>query len=516
MNKNKQFILNLLSQVISFAVNLGIAFFLTPYIVKHVGKEAYGFVGLANNFITYANILFAALNSMASRFITIHIHQNKYEEASEYFSSVVISNVLISAILSIPAIYIVYNLQNVINVSNEILIDVQLLWIFVFLNGLISISTSVFGCATFVKNKLYLSSMRTIEANLLKSFVLFATFYFFTPHVFYIGVASVICTIYSIAVNIYYTRKLLPQMTIKTTYFNWSKIKELLVSGVWNSITQLSSILANGLDLLITNLFVSAAAMGTISLSKTLCTYTLSLFATISGVFSPQFTIAYAKKQTQDLRNQLIFSVKLCGFFAAIPIAFIFVFGKDFFALWLPGENSELLYTLLLLSSMALPFSLSFEPLWHIFTVTNKVKTSSIFLLISSFLSLIGTFVLLFISNDDTIKMYIIVGFSTLISFAKSLVFLPIYGAKCLQLKRFFFYPTLFRVLANILLACFTMLLVRSFFHIANLWELICVFILGATIIVFTSIFTILNKTERENFKTIIFSKILKNRRHST
>ena len=38
---------NMIAQIISFALNLGINFFLTPYVVTHVSKEIYGFVSLA-------------------------------------------------------------------------------------------------------------------------------------------------------------------------------------------------------------------------------------------------------------------------------------------------------------------------------------------------------------------------------------------------------------------------------------------------------------------------------------
>ena len=48
----KQMYINLIAQTIAYAVNLGISFFLTPYIVNHIGVEANGFVGLANNFIS--------------------------------------------------------------------------------------------------------------------------------------------------------------------------------------------------------------------------------------------------------------------------------------------------------------------------------------------------------------------------------------------------------------------------------------------------------------------------------
>ena len=86
MNNKRQLTINLVAQIIALAVNLFISFYVTPYIIEMVGVDAYGFVGLSNEFIGYAQIITVALNSMASRFITIRIHENDYENANKYFN----------------------------------------------------------------------------------------------------------------------------------------------------------------------------------------------------------------------------------------------------------------------------------------------------------------------------------------------------------------------------------------------------------------------------------------------
>lgn len=41
--------INMVSNIVSFIISMSISFLLTPYIVNTVGKEAYRFVGFANN-----------------------------------------------------------------------------------------------------------------------------------------------------------------------------------------------------------------------------------------------------------------------------------------------------------------------------------------------------------------------------------------------------------------------------------------------------------------------------------
>ena len=83
MQKNKQLIINLVTTIFVLLINTVINFGLSSYIVEKIGEEAYGFISLATNFVSYATIFTTALNSMCSRFITIDIHQNNKDSANK-------------------------------------------------------------------------------------------------------------------------------------------------------------------------------------------------------------------------------------------------------------------------------------------------------------------------------------------------------------------------------------------------------------------------------------------------
>ncbi|TXK46833.1 hypothetical protein, partial [Lactococcus sp. dk322] len=60
MNKtstNKSLVINLVSALVVFAINLLISFLLTPYIVKTLGGDANAFVTMANTFVSYITII---------------------------------------------------------------------------------------------------------------------------------------------------------------------------------------------------------------------------------------------------------------------------------------------------------------------------------------------------------------------------------------------------------------------------------------------------------------------------
>ncbi|HEX3026780.1 MAG TPA: hypothetical protein VHR42_06090, partial [Clostridia bacterium] len=65
--QSRQTTFNLFSGILALMISLAVNFFLSPFIVRHLGEEANGFMQLANNFVTYASLLTLAFNSMASR-----------------------------------------------------------------------------------------------------------------------------------------------------------------------------------------------------------------------------------------------------------------------------------------------------------------------------------------------------------------------------------------------------------------------------------------------------------------
>lgn len=504
MNNKKQLTINMAAQILSFIVNLFISFFVTPYIIEQVGVDAYGFVGLANEFIGYAQIVTIALNSMASRFITIKLHENDIDSANKYFNSVLLGNGILSIFLSVIAVIVVLFIDKIVNIPANLLLDIRLLWSLMFLNFILGILTSVFGVATFAKNKLYLSSIRQIEGQIIRVAVLLICMYFLPPSTWYIGLAALLLTSVISWYNYIYTKKLLPEIKIDKKSFDWKSLKDLLASGIWNTVTKISGLLSSGLDLIITNKIVGATAMGILSLAKTVPNLVLSAFGSIVSVFAPELTISYAKKKYDDMKTQLNFSIKLLGFLSCIPMAILFAYGAEFYGLWAPTQDAHLLQGLSIVTCFAFVFSLPLEPLWNIFSTTNKVKQSSLYLVTSSLISIIIVFISLNFVDSKMYQLYIIAGVSTVFSIIKSLVFLPLYGAKCLGFNKSTFYGSIVKNTISVFVLTIISLGIKKIILIDSWISLfLCCIITGCLALIINS-FIILNREDRN----IVFKKV--------
>lgn len=466
MNKKRQLSINLLANLIAFVINLGISFFLTPYITNTIGVEAYGFVSLGTNLINYASLITISLNSMASRFITIEIHKEDWKNANKYFNSVLIANLFLSVLVVIPSLILILNLNNLLNIPTNLIVDVKLLFLFLLLNFVGSVLFSSFGVATFATNKLYLNALRGIESQIIRVVLLLLVFLLFKPSVYYIGLAALVVTLYVSGFNLIYTKKYLPQIEIEKGYFEFGAVKELVFSGIWNTVIRVGQILLSDMDLLISNLFLSATMMGALALAKTIPNMVIVLIGVISSVFIPDFTKLYAQDKIVELIDYIKKSMKILGIFVNVPIAVLVVFGGYFFSLWVPNQDANLLQTLSLIIVVTFIISGPINSLYSVFTVTNQIKLNAIIILISGGINVIAMFLLLKYTN---LGVYGIVVSNMILGIVRNLIFTVPFGAKCLNLKWYTFYPEVLRSFISFLLIVGIGLFLRLFVVI-NSW----------------------------------------------
>lgn len=507
---NKQTGINFIAQVMAFFINLCISFFLTPFIINNIGVEANGFVSLATNFVEYAQLFTVAINSMAGRFITIKIHQKNIEDANKYFTSVVFANILMSAVFSVIFAVVIVFLDRFLNISQSSVLDIKLLWALIATNFILSIFASIFSVSTFVTDRLDKTALTNARGSILRAVVLLVCYTFFRPYTFYVGIATLVLGANNLISHIYYKRKLVPELEVKRKHFNFGHIKELIASGIWNSISKLSTILSSGLDLLITNIFVNGVAMGVLNISKTVSNIVLSLFGMLSSIFAPRLTIAYANNDFAEMKKQLITSVKLLGVFSGIPIAILVGFGKPFYKLWVPTQDANLLYLLTIITCFNLIFALPLEPLYNIFTVRNKIKVSSLALICFSMASVLTVFVGLSFIRGEKNKIIYIALVGAFYNVVRLLTFLPIYGAKCLNFKLTTFYPVILKNVLSVIVLSGIAIILNSLITIDSWFFLILGCAAVGIIGIIINILILFNRDEVRNFKDEIAEFIQK------
>lgn len=502
--KNRLFI-NLCACLVSFCITLGISFFLTPYITESVGAEAYGYVSLANNFVNYASIITLALNSMASRFISLSYHKNNKKEANEYFTSVLTTNLILILLLFLPSLFLIIFLNHAINIPNNLEIYVKVLFSLVFVNFFVGLINTTYSVATFIKNRVELNNLRTMESNLIKTALMIILFAIFGPNIIFIGAAFLVATIYLLIFNIHYTKTLVPDLKLNKKYLDFKKIKTIFMSGIWNTITKLGQVLADGLDLLICNIFVTPLAMGQLAIAKTISSCLSTLNASLSAIFHPKMQYHFALENKQAEVEEIKFSMKIGAFFTNILMCGLIVFGLDLLKLWIPSQDIEIIYYAMVVTVIGGIIGSSINTLFNVFTVTNKLKLNSIVTLSQGLLNVVLVYIMLKTNLFVGYEIVVISGVSVTIAIIKNLTFTPIYASKCLEIKETTFYPTIARGVMSAVIIIITFYIIRIIFTPQSWLTLIIIAIICGITGVIENFFILFDKNQRDKILKKIF-----------
>lgn len=439
----------ILLSALSVLISCGINFFLTPYVTNTVGAEAYGFVSLARNFVSFANILMIALNSYAARFITISYLRKDFNQFEKYYSTVFIADLIAGGILFIVGLVCVIYLQSLLNISPHLVSDVKLLFLLTFLSFYLTTMSTIYTTTAYVKDRLDLSNLIKILSYIIEALILIFCFAMLRPFVWYVGIASLGMAATVLIGSLIVTRHLMPEGKVRINCFSFAAVKQLLGNGLWNSANSLGNSLNSGLDLLITNLMLSGTAMGQVSIAKTLSGMLYQLYDTASQPFQPSFLQDYSKNDKQSLLYNLKHSMYICGMITNTVFAGFFAVGLKFYQLWIPTQNIHQIYVLTILAMIPSITEGCVYPLYYIYTLTLKNKFPCVVTIIGGFANVAGMYLLL---RFTSFGAYAVLLTTAVVMNIINLVTNPIYMSKCLKVSTLEFYPAIIRNIVSCLI----------------------------------------------------------------
>ena len=240
--------------------------------------------------------------------------------------------------------------------------------------------------------------------------------------------------------NMAVTRRLTPELRFRRKLISTSKIKTMISNGIWNSFNSLGNVLNSGLDLIISNLMLSGIATGQISVAKTVGTILNGLYALIFQPFQPTLLKAYTGGDRGTIMYELTRAMKICGYFSNVILAGFLSLGKVYYALWIPGQETNTLYLLTLVTILTGLTTGPMLPVYYVYTMTVKNKIPCLVTISGGFLNIFSMFILLRLTDWGA---YAIVATTAVITLGINLFFNPAYAARCLKTSSGPIYKTL-------------------------------------------------------------------------
>lgn len=433
---------NISTRFSAYLVNIAISFFLTPFIREALGTATYGFLGLGQNFISYLDIFTFLTAGTIFRYVMIEHTQENPDRVNHFLASSFYGTLIYVALMVVPVLYAIVRIASFVVIDPAIVGDVQLLFVLLLINFVLNTFFLIFRVGTQVVNKYYLIALRDLVAVFVEVSILLTLYTQFEPKLYYLGISMVTISTLSLIFDYAMMKRFLPKVKLKWAYVRWDAMKQLMSSGFYHMVKQLSSVLLVGLDLWLANVYVSDLAMGQLAIAKILPKAMQSFLNLATGSFNVLFTRLYAQKRIDHLITQIKRGIKVLGTVTMLPNVILIVYGLPFFKLWIPGEDVQLVYQLSVLTALVLVINGLTQPLHNVFMMTNKLKFNALIHLIYGIVSTLT--VLLFLWYTDY-GIYAIAGISTIYGLLLPFVFQIPYAADCLKAPKGTFYPVIFR-----------------------------------------------------------------------
>ncbi len=428
----KRLAINLITSLLSYGISIVVSFYLTPFLVNNIGKEVYGFYGLANNVVNYVNIISIALNSMAAKYITVELLQGNKIRANQYYTSIFVSNIALSVILAPVLLYIVVSIQCIFNISDIYLDDVRLLFALVFSTMIINLVSSIFGCATYTTNRIDLRAYTDLGRALLRVILYILVFTVFRPSIIYVGFVALILEVYNSIVQIFLKRRLEDNLQLKKKFFNLRLVIDTMKVGVWNSLNHLGDLLLSSSDLMVANIMIGESASGNISIIKTMPTLISGVITAINGVFMPRIVTRYAEGNHKELVNEVNMAQRIMGVFSTTTVMILILFCREFYELWVPGNDTDLLMRLSVIDILRMMLIGVVWPVSNLNIVMDKIKVPSLLVILSGILNIGGMYVLIRFTKMGIFAIPLTTLVLTILFYG---IFIPLYPCRALEFK---------------------------------------------------------------------------------
>lgn len=495
----RQMTRNILMNICAFGMQFVINFYISPIIVRDIDASAYGFMGLANDFVSYASIVSTIFNSVAARFISDAFYRKDYNIANGYFNSLIVTNGILAIIFSLVGIIFIPYLNYILNVPESIIYDVKITFALVFGAYIVNLITNVFTTSTFITNRTDIQGTRNIINYIIRFSGIVLLLNFVSVKIQWIALSTFIASTVVALINIRLTKVLTPELKINKKYVNSAYVIELAKSGFWMAITSMSTILMRGLDLIFANKLLGAYDMGILSIAATMPNNVTAVINTLAPLFTPTFIMLFAKGDINKLKKEINTSVFVMSTILFVPISGFIFFSYDFYSLWQNSITSQEVVLVTILSNITIVqafFNASTASLAQVSVVTNQLKIPVLVSLGCGIINIISIFILLKLTD---LGLYAIVLSSTTIIIFRYLFFNPMYVAKCINVPKREFYKSTLKTWGTIPIIMVSMYIVKSILPAIHSWRMFCIEILICGLIGYAEMLVIFTKGKRKN-----------------
>ncbi len=343
---------NVLMNWAAMAVNMAVPFFLTPFVVRHLGQAGYGVWIIAVSIVSYLNLLDLGLRSAVVRFVSQAQSKGELARATAAIQAALWVRVLIAAGVSVLSLALAYAMPHLFKLPPDLVHAGQVTTLLCALGVAVSLVAGVFGAVLTAINRFDLLSYITMGQTLTRALgvllILRSGRGLIPLAAWELTVMVLVGTVTTLTALRCFpscrTRVQRPEMPLLRSIWSYSFTTFVFIIAV--------QIIVNT-DNLVVGAFLSVNAVTLYAIGGSLAGYAQQVSGALSGTFTPLASGLEAAGRFDDLRRMLMRGTQ-ATLAIALPVAIgLATRGETFIRLWMGpqyGHPSETVLRILLIS----------------------------------------------------------------------------------------------------------------------------------------------------------------------
>ncbi|MDE3066486.1 MAG: lipopolysaccharide biosynthesis protein [Verrucomicrobiota bacterium] len=427
--KSGRFAFNLVSNVGKLGLTMVVGAWYVPFLVRQLGPAAYGLIPLTSMITSYMALVTSSLDTSVGRYLTISLGRKDDRDANTIFNVSLWGNVAIVALLALPAMAAIANVQHLVRIPPGY--ETATRWLFAgtvaafFLNQI----RSPFLVSCFSLNRLDLQNVVIVGETLTRVGLVACLFLLIAPRVEYVGAGILAGTAVSTFSAVWFWKALTPNLHLRLRDFDWTVLKNMCGTSGWVVISQVGLLLYLNIDLVLANRLFGPETSGRYAAVLQLALLLSTLGMTVGEVFAPTMYHKYARGNFGELALYLNRAIKFVGLVLALVVGLVCGFAEPLLRLWL-GQAFGSLAPLLCLMAIPVCITLAMYPLYAVPLAANRVKVPGMVTLAIGVFNLALALLLAGVFGWGLFGIAAAGAFSRIV---RNFIFAPLYGAAVLH-----------------------------------------------------------------------------------
>ncbi|MHC4925719.1 MAG: oligosaccharide flippase family protein [Planctomycetota bacterium] len=330
--------INAISNWVVLALNILTGFFLTPFIIRHLGESGYGIWTLVCSFIGYYGLLNLGVSSAIQRFIARDSARQDGQALNRVGSTALAIFTVTGLLVLLVSFLLSGLLADFFHVNPESRQGfIRLVWL-IGMTTTVGFPVEVLAAIVIAREHyvaLNIANAVRISVRVILTIILLKAGYGLIG----VGLAPLAAAIVFGVMAVFFFRKYAADICLSPANVHRGTLRKLISFGGVTTIMTIASLLRIELDSVVIGRMIGLAQVGYYGIAALIIRYIMRVIISMTGVLTPRFAALDGAEQHEALQRLFLRATRITSLMTFFICGHAYLFGERFIEIWV--KNPE-------------------------------------------------------------------------------------------------------------------------------------------------------------------------------